>query len=483
MQAGFFETDITPTLGMAKPGEYGKSSITKILDALKTRAVVFESGGERVAIAGIDSLVVRSLKETRKIREEVEKICGIKGENVMVAASHTHTGGPFFGFLPDEAAAAPPLVKELILKHSSLADPAYNDLVVKKVVTAICEADRIKEEAVLSAGSGHEDNVSFNRRFFMRGGRVFTHPGKGNPGIKSPAGPIDPEVGVLSAWNVRGEFLGCVVNFACHCTALCAEQGLISADWVYFLEKTLRSAMDKDAVIVFLNGACGDVTQVDNLSPGKPELGYRWSESVGCSIGAEAIRVIQKAEKELSGPVAGKIRLLSLGRRVPSENSLKKCRNIIELGKDDRVKTMEWKLAKERLIVDYIVRKYPSNDECEIQAIQVGPVIYLANPGELFCELGLEIKRGVDFPLVYVAELANGCAGYIPTSRAFEKHEGGYETVLTGYSNLEPGAGDRIVEESINLSLGFKPSRMPAGEKAGEFTAPWDYGTLGPDLE
>ena len=40
----------------------------------------------------------------------------------------------------------------------------------------------------------------------------------------------------------------------------------ISANWIYYLEKTIRGAMDTEAPVVFLQGACGDVTQVDNLS-------------------------------------------------------------------------------------------------------------------------------------------------------------------------------------------------------------------------
>src|SRR5207244_2447990 len=103
---------------------------------------------------------------------------------------------------------------------------------------------------------------------------VYSHPGKGNPEIVEPAGPIDPEVGVLAAWSAQGELLGCLVNYACHATTF---GGGVSADYIYYLEKTIRGAMGRDATVVSLAGACGDVTQVDNQSRREREFGEKWS--------------------------------------------------------------------------------------------------------------------------------------------------------------------------------------------------------------
>lgn len=479
MKAGFYEFDISPSIGMENPGDYNKHFISRIHDPLKARAAVFESGGERIAFAGIDSCIVRSRGDVLKIRERVEKICGIRKKNIMVAASHTHSGGPFFGFLPEEAEDAPPLVRELILDHSTLADPSYCETVVNGVVTAVCEADRRKRGADVFAGSGHEGSVSFNRRFRMKNGRVFTHPGKDNSGVIGPAGPIDPEVGVVFARGEDGGISGCIVNFSCHCTA---GPGGVSADWVYYLEKTIRGFAGREAVVVLLNGACGDVTQVNNLSEGEDEFGEKWANVVGASVGAEAIKIFAREETQITGPVAAASTLLSFKRRMPSAKSLEESRRVVEKGLAEGKKTTEWVFAKERLILEYIAGKKPDFDEFELQALQLGPAVFISNPGELFCGLGLAIKEKVDFPFVYVVELANGIAGYIPDAAAFGPGGGGYETVITSFSNLEPGAGEKLVDESVGLAGRLKPAGIPKKEKSGLLN-PWGYGTMGPELE
>jgi len=67
-------------------------------------------------------------------------------------------------------------------------------------------------------------------------------------------------------------------------------------------------------------------------------------------------------------------------------------------------------------------------------------------PGELFVELGLEIKRRSPFAHTMVIELANDSVGYIPTLRAFG--EGAYEPES---SNYEPGFGEQLVEAAVGL--------------------------------
>ncbi|MGB9598165.1 MAG: hypothetical protein ACPL7B_17895, partial [Candidatus Poribacteria bacterium] len=216
MKAGFAERDITPKAGMERPGGYGKAFHDgNVHDLCKIRASVFDDGNKRVALVGIDTLAVPKVL-VQNARLGIEKACGIKANAIMVGASHSHSAGPLSMVLPGQFDHASPLVQYLAYEVSSCADPEYMGFVEKQLIEAVLEANVNRTDVKCGVGSGYEDKSAFNRRFIMKNGTTCTHPGKCNPDIIKPAGPTDPEVGVIGAWNTEGKLLGCVVNFACH---------------------------------------------------------------------------------------------------------------------------------------------------------------------------------------------------------------------------------------------------------------------------
>ncbi|MHC4996456.1 MAG: hypothetical protein ACYTGQ_15525, partial [Planctomycetota bacterium] len=315
--AGFAERDISPDIGMEKPGNYGKVFHSAFHDACKARAVVFGEGANRVALVGVDALLIRR-PQVEEARRRIAAATGIAPGAVLIGASHSHSSGPVGMILPGEFDFASPFIQKLAYEYSSTADGAYLKTFVDGIVEAVVEADANRAPLRAAVGSGHEGDVALNRRFRMKNGRTITHPRQGNPDIVGVAGPIDPEVGVIGAWNAEGELVGCIVNYACHATA--SPPG-ISANWIYHTEKTIRSVMGPDVVVVFLQGACGDITQVDNLSPYVRPNGAQASKIVGGSVGAETVKVLYKTELHAGAmtPTVARRTTLTIPRRKPSQ--------------------------------------------------------------------------------------------------------------------------------------------------------------------
>lgn len=477
-KAGFAERDITPEIGSEAPGGYGKSYHRTLHDPCKVRAAVFDDGTSRVALVGLDALFIHR-QTTRHVRKAIAEKTGIPEGNVLLGASHSHSSGPMSGVMPGEYDHASELVKRLAYKESTTADPKYLERVERAIVDAVAEANARRADAKAGVGKGIEDKVAYNRRFRMRSGLTVTHPGQGNPDIIEPAGPTDPEVGVIGAWGSDGRLLGCVVNFACHATT---SPGGISANYVYYLERVIQSYYGRDAVVVFLNGASGDVTQVDNLSPYQNRPPENWAEYVGGRIGAEALKVLLMMDRGTLAPIAAKTKVWEIKRRLPSPERVKKAQELME---KDRLKAdpTEWAFAKETVLLDAKLKVEPAA-EVEVQAVQVGPVVFLTTPAEYFCAFGLTQKAKSGFPFTFPVSLANGCVGYVPTSEAFSARGGGYETRLTSYSNLEVGAGEQMRDVGLELAKALTPGPVPTRPKAPPFPGKaWSYGDVPPERQ
>ena len=73
--------------------------------------------------------------------------------------------------------------------------------------------------------------------------------------------------------------------------------------------------------------------------------------------------------------------------------------------------------------------------------------------------------------------------GYVPPEEALAPSGGGYEMVLTSYSNLEPAAAGQIAAASLELAGRFTPGAVPQPPRIERPQEPWSYGVLGPELE
>jgi len=481
LKVGFAERDITPGIGMQMAGDYVPAFVKGFHDRCKVRAAVFDDGRSPVVLVGLDTLVAPE-SVVKSAREQIHSRCGIAPKAIMIGAAHNHSSGPVGIVRPHEYDGAPELVRHLAYDESSVADEGYLDNLAKQIANAVCEAYENCIEACCGSAIGIEDKVAFSRRFLMKNGLTYTHPGQGNPDIVRPMGPIDSEVGVLGAWTREGRFLGCVVNYTCHATTNPGDGLEASANWIYYMERVIRGAMGAEIPVVFLQGAAGNVTQVDNLSPYKYPQNTPWAEFVGGRVGAEAVKTLLTIVPGAMKPLEARSTVLHIPRRIPSPEHIRKAHEVVKRGKPENASQAEWVFAKEIILLDYKAKKSPIVP-VEIQAIQIGSVVFSSNPAELFCQAGLDIKAVSPFPQTCVVAYANGAVGYVPTVDDLGPHGGGYEARLSSYTNLDKSASAQIVKASCELISQLRPGRATEPEKEAPFLAgPQNAKRLGPNL-
>ena len=435
VRAGVVMVEVTPPIGYRMSGYFYERLSTGTHNLLHAKAIVLEQGDQRFAWVFCDMVGVPS-SVTSKVRTEAAKATGIPHENIFIGATHSHTGPLYFGPLRDY------FHKTAIDKAGSDSQEAvdYPAEFSKKLVDVITSAAKQTEPVELSAGFAEQLGLSFNRRYKLRNGTVATNPGKLNPNIVGPAGPIDPQVGLLQLRR-NGKPVAGLTVFALHADTTGGTE--FSADYPFFLGERLKRDLGPEYLSIFAPGTCGDINHLD-LSTARLQKSHQESQRIGDTLGTTVAAALKKLPAIDQPKLASASKTVSvpLQRYTPAEIAAAR-EKLSKVGTRTLPMVEQVAAVKVAGIGDYGTDKLPM----DIQAFRLSDsVAIVALPGELFSELGLDIKKRSPFPTTIVVELSNDYPGYIPTRRGFA--EGGYEP---NYSKLEPGGGELLAEAAVQL--------------------------------
>lgn len=431
LRVGASLVNITPPAGTPMAGYYSTRLAEGVHDDLFAKALVFEKDGAKAALVALD-LIGTTRPMVVAARQEIERVTGLRGENVMISATHAHTGPVLSGNG----------LRAEVQGGRLDATEKYGAELPRKIAEAVRLAEVSLTPAKMSAAVGHEDSLPFNRRFHMKDGTVGWNPGKLNPGIVKPAGPIDPAVPVVCFETAGERPIAAYVNFAMHLDTVGGLQ--ISADYPSTLAKALGVARGGGMVTLFTIGAAGDINHL-NVASADPQKGHDEAARIGKVLAGEVLRAWRQLQPLKPGTLRARSELVKLALPPLEPGDVEKARALAtRYGTKDEPKFLEKVWAFKTL--DVAARNGQPN-EVEVQVIALGDdVAWVGLPGEIFVELGLAIKQASPFPHTIIAELANGSVGYVPTKRAYA--QGNYEVVS---ARCAEGSGELLVERALKL--------------------------------
>ncbi|MHC4994175.1 MAG: neutral/alkaline non-lysosomal ceramidase N-terminal domain-containing protein [Planctomycetota bacterium] len=430
-------------------GTFSRRLAHKAHDPLHVRAVVLENDGTRIAIAVVDSCYVpRSLIDEAKRR--LTDAGTIRADRALVSATHTHSA---------------PAARD---RRDVTADPAYVEQVTVGIVDAITRAVDNLEPAELGYGVGSAPDQVFNRRWFMHEGgivenpfgettdKVRMNPPAGSDLLAHPAGPIDPDVSVLSVRATDGRHIALLANYSLHYVGGIAPGG-VSAD--YFGEfariveskltrHTLVATDDPPVVAIMSNGTSGDINNIDFTQKRPKREPFDQVRHVANRIADVALDTQKSIRYDGNPTLAMSQTLLTLDKRRPTPEQVERAKRFLAEPDESKLPKRAKQYATWTLKLD----KPPYQDELVLQAIRAGDLGITAIPCEVFAEIGLEIKAKSPLVTTFTIELANGHSDYLPTPR--QHALGGYETWL-GTCTLEINASDKITAAVLDLLHGL----------------------------
>jgi hypothetical protein len=432
LRAGAATANITPLLGCSLAGGMTDRIGTEIHDELHVRALVLDNGHARLALATVDSCAV-----PRSILDRSKELTGLPPSHVLISATHTHSAPPA-GHL-----------------FQSVPDPKYTEWLTVRIADAIKLAANRLQPARIGWAVGREDRLVFHRRYFMKPGtippdpfgrttdQVQMNPPIGSPDIVRPAGPIDPEVGVVAIEALDGRPIALLGNYALHYVGGTGP-GHVSADYFAAWAAAIRRMAERPLVPILTNGCSGNINGVNFHGARVQHPPYRQIERYADILAVECARLWRTIVFEDTIELAATIEELEFAVRLPTADELTQARRTLAAAGPGPYKERPHIYARETVL---LAQDYPARVKTWVQALRIGSLGIATYPGEAFVEMGLQVKAKSPFRPTLLVELANDYRGYLPT---VEGHElGGYETWRAKSSYLEKEAAPRMVASAL----------------------------------
>jgi hypothetical protein len=394
-----------------------------VLRPLEVRALVFESGTHRAAMATIDVIGV-TRQTTDRIRQLVERSSGIRSDAVMVVCSHTHCAPatlPCMGLSPSADWI------ERIAREAAAC--------VGRAAASLCRV-----RLGLGCGAAH---INLTRRPASARHDATT--------------AVDRRVRVLRIDRLDRSVLATMFHYACHATALSGLRGLISPDYPGPARDVIEATVGGTAL--YLPGCGGDLRPVLDEADGDESAARLRLDECGRMLGDEVCRVVEgivtshhesvhAVRTDVDFPFGSPLPENTL-RALASEDS--------DLG---RRLTGPWARKVLQLIE---TRSMPDVKRTEMQAISVGPLTCVGIPGEPLQAVGRSLEEGL-LPVlggraIWPVGYANDLLGYFCADQQYE--EGGYEpSAYPFYDEPAPfrGEGRVILDTATRLLIGSSAS-------------------------
>jgi hypothetical protein len=443
-----------------------------IRDRLYAKALVIDDGKTKIVIITMDVTAIggRAVSQNMlpdvgeeflpTLRARIENELGIPGGHVLVNASHTHPPGRM------------------------LCD---DDEQVVRTFDAVRRAIEGMTCARIGSGSGHEDGIMQNRTLRLKNGKAWTlrhtNPSPVDDEVAG-LGPIDAEIGLIRIDRTDGTPLAIVYNFACH-PLFGNMEGAITANFPGIASRVIEENLGHDTMALFLQGAGGDVMDVNFKEFGQP----RDVEPMGRTLGLSALAALRDIEtKDVTLDVANE--MIQLPRRTDIPERLAELQQeqsallasltgttlnfksflplylnstispdypMAHRSKDPQDQDVAAEgasamdLWNKRLVEKYLgsvasmeklariqdkmstLRKHQEiNDasgeetiSAEVMGIRIGECILISSPAEMLTQVGLNIKEASPCEHTFVAAFSNGYIHYSPPADDYDM--GGYE--------------------------------------------------------
>ena len=369
------------------------------LDTLYGKVLVFDSGGQKSAVATLDVCTVPLCVAEEALAKA--KIDGLSLDRFLVVASHSHTGLEGYALDRRNIANNPNI--------GIFSEPMLN-FVTDALAKALSEAAAALQPVKVGSAVVELPGMNRNRR-------------------KSPE--LDNALTALRLDRADGTPLAVLINYTAHGTFVNEDDMLASGEWAGSMQRTVEDLMGQGVTCLYTNGAEGDVSPVGMSAGSRYEKAYNYGRRVGIA----AWRVVDAINTDVVRQFAVRNAWVTLPERKAAPDFAK-------------IAGDEYKVSEDQI---GLMLKALFPEKAPLYALRLNDFTLVSFPGEPISKIGLEVKRtlraaGIANPCV--AAITTDQIGYILTREEYAKS--GYEVTASFYGD---GLGALMLDEACKLGL------------------------------
>ena len=413
MDVGLARIDITPDgpIRLAGYGVRKKTESEGVLQRLGAKAIAFGSDTQGASLLITVDLVGVPGHITAKLAERLSSKIGINPAQLVICASHTHSGPEVGNLLNILQYRGENYSDSLLAVDHMIHISQYAEQLFQKLEQISLEAMKDRRPANVAWGQG-QALFAKNRR--------------------TEGGPVDVALPILRVTEPDGRLRAVLANYACHGTTLTGEVNQIHGDWMGEAQKMIE-ARHPGAVAMIAIGCGADANP-------NPRGTLENAATHGKEISDKVEKLLTAQLQPLTTPPVGRIKWVKLPyAHIPTVNEL------IEQTKDKSVKGYYARLALDRIARGNPI---PTALNYPVQTWSFGNELLMINlAGEVVVDYSTRLKNEIGAERVWINAYANDVPCYIASKRVIK--EGGYEVEASMYYYDKPSPLSEDVEDIV----------------------------------
>ena len=436
------EADITPQKSQLLHGHAARNKpFEYVMDPLHSRFLLTRGPYSQSCLLSFDLCEVDE-KWMDIIAKRVSKLTQLDEGSIAFSATHTHTG---------------PFIRQGDKNWS------YIRFMMKRTLDAAKRAMRANGIEVNVKTCLARNDFGVNRRFRLSSGEIIMRP--------NPYGPYEKRIPVVAFYDAAGAMQAVIYNCSVHPTTLGVDIYAVSADYPGRIGIYLKKEYGENLLAIPITGCCGDVRPAlldedgkrfrDGTEADVDRIGKTTAQAI-----SEALKDAEPCDTNASSTIITKKVSFSMDKiptredllRIRKENAKKRA---IALAAYEKLSYFEkvhdnplWSVDMEKAWYNYFLKQdvIPNTVEGRL-AIWVlnDDVAAIFIPGELFSQIGIDLKKLWGGKQCILAGYSDGMLGYMPSRSAV--HEGGYEVEVGYRSDLHAGPFTEKLEDELTQGI------------------------------